>query len=201
MKWFFKLVSVVLHPLLAPSFGVMIFFWLSPIFYLKEIQLATISAVGILTAIIPLLIAIVLRKIGYISSFALPDTKERILPLCINLLITGTILYKLIPRLDAPELYYFFLGILGSTLACLIMVIFKVKASIHMIALSGVLMFTTGLSFHYAINATLIISLLVFLTGLAASSRLYLDAHTNTELVLGIFIGLIPQLLTFKYWL
>lgn len=201
MKWFFQLVSLVFHPVVMPTLGIVFFFRLTPVFYPQEIVLASVSSVGILTIIIPLLIAVTLKKIGYIDSYQLSETRQRILPLCINLLIIGTIIYKLMPKLDAPELYYFFTGILGSTLSCLIMAIFNVKASIHMIALTGLTTFLFGLGFHYSINVTLLISILICCTGLTASSRLYLGAHNNVELILGIFTGLIPQIITFKYWL
>jgi len=37
--------------------------------------------------------------------------------------------------------------------------------------------------------------------GAIATSRLHLKAHTYKELILGVFIGFIPQLILVSYWL
>ncbi|GLB50970.1 hypothetical protein NBRC110019_00090 [Neptunitalea chrysea] len=201
MKWFFRSISVVFHPISMPLFGVLLFYRICPIFYSTEIKNATYISIAILTIIVPLLIAIILKKFRFLADYEISNARERILPLFINLLITATILLKLLPKIDAAELYYFFLGILGSTLACLIMAIFKVKASIHMTGISGLMMFIIGLGIHYAIDITLLLALLIIAAGFVASSRLYLKAHSNTELIIGIITGILPQLLTFQYWL
>ncbi|GLB50725.1 hypothetical protein Y10_30930 [Neptunitalea sp. Y10] len=81
------------------------------------------------------------------------------------------------------------------------MVLFKIKASIHLTGITGVLMYIIGLSFHFSKDVTLLAAAIIVFTGMVASARLYLKAHTGVEIILGIFIGLIPQLLTFQYWL
>ena len=136
-----------------------------------------------------------------VESMSLETTKERIIPLVLNGIIVLLILRRILPQNEVVELYYFFLGILGSTIACLILALLKFKASIHMIAVGGVFMFFVALSIHFSININGTIALLFILTGAIATSRLYLKAHTNTELVIGFFIGLIPQLIMLNYWL
>jgi membrane-associated phospholipid phosphatase len=39
------------------------------------------------------------------------------------------------------------------------------------------------------------------LIGAIATSRLHLKAHTPIELLIGAFIGLLPQLILVNYWL
>ncbi|MCT4630558.1 MAG: hypothetical protein N4A42_11805 [Winogradskyella sp.] len=81
------------------------------------------------------------------------------------------------------------------------MAIFKVKASIHMIAASGFFMFTVAIGLHYKININGTIALMMIIMGAIATSRLHLKAHTNAELIVGLFTGLFPQLIFMKYWL
>ncbi|WP_232731972.1 hypothetical protein [Confluentibacter lentus] len=77
----------------------------------------------------------------------------------------------------------------------------KFKASIHMIAVSGLFMFFIALSIHFSININGTLALMSIITGAIATSRLHLKAHTYKELILGFFVGLIPQLLLISNWL
>jgi hypothetical protein len=106
-----------------------------------------------------------------------------------------------LPPSEILELYYFFLGILCSTLACFILALFNIKASIHMIAASGFFMFAVALGIHYKININGTIALMMIILGAIATSRLHLKAHTNQELIIGLFTGLFPQLIFVNYWL
>ena len=81
------------------------------------------------------------------------------------------------------------------------MVLLKIKASIHMIAVSGLFMFFIALSIHYSTNFNGILALMSIVTGAVATSRLHLKAHNNKELLLGLFIGVIPQLILVNKWM
>ena len=63
-----------------------------------------------------------------------------------------------------------------------------------MMGISGLVMFLVVLSITYQVNITFALSILIFMIGLVATSRLFLKAHTFSELILGFFIGWIPQL-------
>jgi len=62
-------------------------------------------------------------------------------------------------------------------------------------------MFLINLSIHFEINVTIAISIVTLLCGLVATSRLYLKAHTKSEVIIGFAIGLLTQLFTIKFWL
>jgi hypothetical protein len=86
-------------------------------------------------------------------------------------------------------------------MACLILAILKFKASLHMVATAGMLMFFIALSIHFSINIIGAIALFFIIVGATATSRLHMKAHSNIELVIGFFIGLLPQLILLNYWL
>jgi putative Mn2+ efflux pump MntP len=86
-------------------------------------------------------------------------------------------------------------------MACLMLAIFKFKASIHMISITGLFMFFINLSIHFSINIIGTLALMSIITGAIATSRLHVKAHTYKELILGVFIGVIPQLILVSYWL
>lgn len=196
-----KSISFVFHPLIMPLLGVMFYFHKTPRFIPEPIQNAKIFSIVILTIILPILLFFLLRTINKVDTIYLKSTKERLIPLFINCIITALILIRVMTPYEILELYYFFLGILCSTIACFILAIFKIKASIHMIAASGFFMFALAISIYFKININGTIALMLMIIGAIATSRLHLKAHTNQELLIGLFTGLIPQLVVFNLWL
>jgi len=196
-----KSISYIFHPLIMPLLGVIFYFSKTPRFIPDPVIKAKVFSITILTLILPVLLYFLLKTIRQVESLHLKSTKERLIPLFLNAVIIGLILNRVLPYQEIPELYYFYLGILFSTLACLFLAIFKIKASIHMIASAGFFMFALTLSIHFKININGTVALMCIIIGAIATSRLHLKAHTNVELILGFFVGLVPQLILLNYWL
>lgn len=196
-----RIVSFVFHPLIMPFIGVLFFFSKSPRFIPKPIIHAKLLAIALLTVIVPILMFYLLKNRGLIKSFYLREVKERIIPLLFNIGITLLVIQRILPANELIELYYFFIGILISTITCLALAIAKFKASIHMIAVGGTLMFFIALSIHYNININGSLALFFIIAGAVATSRLVLKAHITIELIIGFAVGLIPQLIMLNYWL
>ncbi|MFG6685001.1 hypothetical protein ACGK9U_00350 [Mariniflexile sp. HNIBRBA6329] len=196
-----KSISFIFHPLLMPLAGVGFYFLVSPRFTPKEIVYAKLLSLSILTIILPVLLYFLLKTLGRVESMYLKTTNERIFPLALNCIITLIVLLRILTQSQFIELYFFFLGILISTMACLILAILKFKASIHMIAVSGLFMFFIVLSIHFSININGVLALMSIITGAVATSRLHVKAHDYKELIMGFFVGVIPQLILVNYWL
>tara|TARA_Y100000815_G_scaffold91191_1_gene80089 strand:- start:720 stop:1277 length:558 start_codon:yes stop_codon:yes gene_type:complete len=184
-----------------PMLGVVLYFWITPKFVPEPFLYAKILALVILTIVVPLLFYFLLRNLKMASSVFLSDVNERRIPLLCNIVLTLTILKIIINGYEFPELYYFFIGILLSSAVSFIMVLLRFKVSLHMVGICGVIMFIIGLSLHYSSNLLLFIALLIFAAGASASSRLQASAHTNAELIIGVLVGLIPQLAILYIWL
>jgi len=201
MNWLLKSISFVFHPIIMPLLGVIFYFTKSPRFIPPEVMEAKIISLSILTIVLPILLYYLLKTIGKTESIYLKTTKERIIPLSLNTIICLLIIVRVLPDNQILELYYFFIGILISTVVCLILALLKFKASIHMIAIAGVFMFAIGISLHFGKNLNGSLALFALIAGAIATSRLHLNAHTNVELLFGFCIGLFPQLLVLPYWL
>ncbi len=141
------------------------------------------------------------RSLGLLSSFTEASIAERRMPIAIQAILLFVLIKYSISKEMFTELYYFFLGGLLSTLVVLSAVLLKFKASLHMIGISALTAFIYGLSVYYQLPFTYLIGICIICMGFVASSRLYKKAHTPIELIAGIFIGMVPQLLLFKYWL
>jgi len=196
-----KSVSLVFHPLIMPFLGVLFYFSKSPRFIPDITIKAKLFSIGILTIILPILLFYLLKTINKINSFYLETTKERIWPLILNCAIVILILNRVLTQNEIPELYFFFVGILCSTLSSLILAILKFKASIHMIASAGLFMFVMAVGIHFKININGSIAIMCIILGAIATSRLHLKAHNGVELIIGFFIGFLPQLIMLNYWL
>ena len=196
-----KSISFIFHPVIFPLLGVIFYFSKSPRYIPLQIIQAKLVSLFILTILLPILLYFLLKTLGKVNSIFLETTKERIFPLMVNGIVTFLVLNRIFTATQIIELYYFFVGILVSTLACLFLAIMKFKASIHMISIAGLFMFFIALSIHFSININGALAIMSILTGAIATSRLHLKAHTVIELVIGFFIGFIPQLILLKYWL
>jgi hypothetical protein len=184
-----------------PLLGVIFYFSKSPRFIPMEIIHAKLISISILTIILPILIFFLLKTLGKTKSIYLKSTQERILPLGLNSIIIYLILKRVFPPNEIIELYYFFVGVLLSTLTCFILALLKFKASIHMLAISGVLMFFIALSIHFSININGTLALMTIIAGAIATSRLHLRAHDYKEIIVGFCIGFLPQLTLLNYWM
>jgi membrane-associated phospholipid phosphatase len=201
MKVFSHFISYLLHPLFIPIGGTLAYFLITPKYTPLEIQSASILPIFILTVIIPLVAYLILKNLGLVHSISLETVKERKYPLYMYATILLLILYNVIPNSYVSELYFYFAGLLGATLACILLLTFNFKTSLHTVGVSGLLMYLINLSIHFEINLIIAISVFIFFTGSIITARLYLKAHTITELIIGLFIGLLSQLLTVRFWL
>lgn len=184
-----------------PLLGVVFYFYKSPRFFSKDVIMAKLISLSILTFIVPILLFFLLKSVRKVTSLNLETTKERILPLLLNCIILCLVLMRVLKSSQFIELYFFFTGILISNMTCLILAILKFKVSIHMIAVSYVVMFFVILSIYFSINIIGVLALSSIIIGAVATSRLCLKAHTGLELLMGIIIGMLPQLVMANYWL
>lgn len=181
--------------------AVIFYFSKSPRYLPFEVISAKVISLFILTILLPILSYFLLKTLGRTQTIYLKTTKERVIPLAINAVIILLILKRVLPNNQIPELYFFFIGTLISTITCLALAFAKFKASIHMIAISGVFMFAVALSIHFSININGSLALMAIITGAIATSRLHLKAHTPIELLFGFCIGFIPQIILMNYWI
>lgn len=193
--------SYIFHPIFSSIYGTLFFFGIAKNYFNNPQIYITLIQVTILTVLMPLSMYFLFRSLGLLSSFTEASISERRMPIAIQAILLFVLIKYSISKEMFTELYYFFLGGLLSTLVVLSAVLLKFKASLHMIGISALTAFIYGLSVYYQLPFTYLIGICIICMGFVASSRLYKKAHTPIELIAGIFIGMVPQLLLFKYWL
>ncbi len=188
MRWH-KFISTVLHPIVMPTIGILIYFIFTPIYLNRKQQLSLLAVVFIATYIIPLLLLILLKSIGYIKSFQVHTINERRLPIFFMMTLLF-VLGKFFSEISTiKELSYLFFGVVFGLGIIYLLFLAKVKASLHLLSIGATIGFFLLFQQLQNINTLPVVITLVFLSGLLASSRLYLKAHTVKEVYIGFFIG------------
>ncbi|MNK14880.1 hypothetical protein D3C87_330110 [compost metagenome] len=200
MKKFLAFFSYIFHPIFIPVYATLFYFFITNNFFYKHEIYLTFIQVLILTILLPLSLFYLLRSLGFLKSKML-DPKERKLPLAIYSLLLLTLIKYSLSIVIIPELYYYFLGMLISAALALMLLILGHKASLHMIAISTLILFIISISAYYHIRFLNLIAFFVVCSGLVASSRLQTKAHTMGEIALGVLIGVIPQVGLWFIWL
>jgi hypothetical protein len=194
--------SYIFHPIFVSLYGTLFFFSVAKSYYYNPQIYITLLQVTILTVLLPLSLFFLMRSLGMLHSFTEASLPERRLPITIQAVFLFVLLNESISREIFTELYFFFLGGLISAVLVLGAVLLKFKASLHMIGISALTAFIYGLSNYYKLPfSSYVIGICIICMGFVASSRLYKKAHTPVELLAGMTIGIIPQLLLYNYWL
>ncbi len=142
-----------------------------------------------------------LRFTGKVDSIMIANLEQRKIPLIFQSFIIILLLRKSIPLEHYPELHFFFIGALFSTLIALGLLYIKFKTSLHMLALSALTVFVFGMNIHMQTGNIYLVPFFLLMNGFLASSRLIMQAHTPNELIIGVFVGSVPQILFLFLWL
>ena len=192
-KKILPLFSYLFHPIFISFFGTLVYFSIThSFFFINQIYLIGIQVL-ILTILLPLSLYFLLKSMGKVSSFSEADIQQRKLPLLIQAFLLYVLFYRSTSLEISPELFYFFQGGFWCAVLAFVLLLFRVKASLHMIDVVSLVVFTAFLSVKYytSISYLLVGFLLI---GLVASSRLYMKAHTVRELLMGSFLGFSTQI-------
>lgn len=200
MRLLLRLGSYVFHPLIIPVLGWLLFILVQHGYPKGMLVQLSYKDMLIFTLIIPTFIWVFLKYNNKISDWDVTELKQRRLPLLLYAVSLVTLLY--IGSLDLIlPVKAFLYGIICTIITSWFLLIVRVKASLHQAAISALAIFSICLSIFLKIDLLYIISVLILANGWVASSRLYLERHTPTELLLGFLIGSFPQLYLVSYWL
>lgn len=194
---FQKYISAIIHPIVIPTIGVMIYFLLVPTTYMSAQKFTVLSAVFVITYLIPLFTLLVFKKLKLIDSYKTETIKERRLPVLLMVILFYFLANTLNSTLILKDLTLLFYASSLGLLIIYILFYFKFKMSIHLFSLGISTGFFLVLSEIYSQSFLLVIIILIFLSGLVASARLHLNAHNKLEVYSGFFVGIIAVFATY----
>ena len=182
--------SILLHPLLMPTTGIAIILFSGS--YLSNFPPEAKKLLILLftsgTLLLPLLMIPIFYMRGIITDFQMLEKKQRIAPLTISL-IFYLLTFFLFLRVPVYRFMHSFM--LGSALLVFLTLLINNywKISIHMIGLGGLSSFLFVISVQQNINLFPYLILTTLASGIAGTSRLYLQVHTPAEVYSGYLLG------------
>ena len=201
LKRILPIFSYIFHPIFISMYATLFYLFFKHDLFSTQEKYYVLLQILIITILVPILFYLLLRSTGRVNSIMIHETSQRKIPLILQCFLYILLVKRSIIISRYPELHFFFLGALFSTILALICSLFKIKASLHMMALSGFTIFVIGLNTHLQLQNPYWSAFLILMTGIVASSRLEMEAHSPNELVIGTFIGILPQLLFLNLWL
>jgi len=192
MKIFSKIISYILHPLLIPTYILLLFIQLNSVYFTSLQPQIAFGIVFINTFFFPALAIVLMKKLEFIDSFEMPDKQQRIIPLIVAM-ICYIWVYLSVKKTAFPIPYTWF--VLGAVISLALSFVINVfhKLSLHMVAISGGLIAVMMMFFYAQNNVQNYFLLAIVLVGIVASARLYLDAHTPKEINTGFIVGIAGQ--------
>ena len=196
-----KIISVLCHPLLIPSYAMLMLINMKNHFILVlpiENRYLALLIVFLTSFVLPALFMLILLKMGTIKSLQMETKQERVLPLFLTAaFFYGT--YFLLKQ--GPHYALFNIFMLGATLLVIIslLVNYLTKISIHMVAQGGLIGAFIGFSISYNQNHIPLICLIAIVAGLTGFARLKLKAHSEAQIYSGFGLGVLVMLSLFLF--
>ncbi len=186
-----QLISGVLHPVLMPTYALLMIFQLNT--YLAyttppQAKMALYIVIVFNTLIMPVLISYLLITRGYIRSFEMQRRQERIIPFVSNLILL-MIAYYMMRQIVLPKIFYLLILGAAASVAIAILINIKWKISIHMIGIGGIVGTLYGMSTFLLVDLRVPILISLLVAGLLGTARLSRGAHHPLQIYAGFFVG------------
>ena len=195
-----NIISLLFHPLLGPTYG-MLFLLNSGSYFSfipNDAKLIVYLITFIGTFVLPLTFMPFFLYKKIIKNITMNVRKERIIPLLITSL-AFYFTYFTISRLPIPTFMNKFFLYSSIIVLISLLITLKWKISTHLIGLGSFTGFVLYTGIKYGLDISNFLILVFLISGITASARLYLKAHTNLQVYIGFLTGLFSALIFF--WL
>ncbi len=200
-KRFARILSITFHPLLMPTYALLLIFSLQAWFSMEippKAKLILLSFVFFMTFALPFALTFLMLKFRIINSFEMHTRNERIIPL----LMMAFLFYITYYSIKDNGIYLFFqLFILGSSILVLLSAVINyfTKISIHMVSIGGLLGTIIGLELVFHVDVLSILIIVVLVAGLLGYARLRLQEHNQGQVYGGFLLGSFVMLLLYAF--
>lgn len=215
LKVFANLVSIIFHPLYILTYAYGLLLLVNPFQFANYSQIEQgiffISMVMV-SVVIPIIGVLMMRFLGLIDGLEMKNRSDRIGPFII---IGVCYLWLTVNFINSSQISDFLTSfMLGATISLFVGFIINIfeKISLHTIGMGGLiagyLILINKYSYgaasfvfngtEYNIHLMFIFVLLIFISGLVATSRLILGAHIPREVYGGFLVGLVGQVISMR---
>ncbi len=196
----YRIISLVLHPAVLPTVGILIYFLLTPTILNQQQELFIIAIVFLVSYIIPIISIFLLKAFGFIKTMSLISIKERKVPVFLMIALFYLLGKAFTQNSITSDLGMLFYASSLGLIAVYILFFWNLKTSLHLLAVGNMLGFLLILNLQYGIEVLPAVMLLIVLSGILGTARIALKAHTPKEVYIGFFTGFFSQL-SLLFWL
>lgn len=190
MKYFARSVSYAMHPLLIPLYVVFLIFNIDSVFSLIPVGSKLYCYIITIFALLlmPVLSLPLFKRFKLIHSYELDLKQEIVYPVlvAVGFAFVGFWLIGRFPYTNIIQQLYLVLIILLSGFSIITL---RWKMSMHMTGMGALCGFLLILGLKYLGDVRYIFMLMLMLSGLLASCRLYLEKHTPAQIYAGFLFG------------
>ena len=183
-------VSILFHPLLLPLYVLFITFHTGTVFTYVPAYTQNMSYLLTLFGVIliPLLCLPLLKWFGLIEGYRLMQKQDRVFPVLVTIAGTFIVFYfsRNLPYSNIVRQLYLIMVIM---LSGFMIVTLRWKISMYMTAIGALCGFVFILGIKYLGDVINLLPLLILVSGLVASARLYLKRHTPAQVYAGYIYG------------
>ncbi len=189
------LISILFHPLLLPTWAFLVILYIHPLTILTvnaDAKWRLLVIVFILTFLAPVTGVLFFYTTGNMESLEMKSLQDRKLPFVVATVFytVATLLFKFGEAFQKVPILAVILGSITLSVLLVTIISFYWKVSAHSTGISGVLGFLFGLSYRYADEGLFYpIIVCTIMAGLLMSARLYLNAHTPAQVLVGFLLG------------
>ncbi len=183
------------------SYGSLMFFFLlkgSVYDFMTPLKLKWIISAMVFSFsfVLPVLNIYTLYKLKRVSSFTLKIQSERTFPYIVTSCFYFGLFYLFLDLNIWPSIKILIFGA-GLAILSTAIINLKYKISAHMVGAGGIVGSLIIVSFIIKYNAVPELAALFLLSGVIATSRLYLKAHEPKQIYSGFFLGMSIQIFVF----
>lgn len=197
-------ISYICHPVFMPVVMTFVIYKLAPHSFdgFTEKQLKWgIMSIGFTTAFFPLFSILLMKPLGFLSSYHMPTIKDRIVPLMISMIfyfwinhVAGNIPGTHVPIAVRVLLLGNFWGLIG-----VFMINIFTKISMHTAAAGSMVGVIIVLMIVSNVNMAIPLFVSLVIAGIIGTARMIVGAHQRGDVWLGYIIGILAQLSAYIY--
>jgi len=216
MKFIASTISYIFHPLFVLLYILVLLISLNPyIFQMQDEKAKVIFFIYTFVSliVIPVIAILILKQVNIIKSFSMEDKMERVGPLIIVGILYLWLYINFKNTASVPLIFSSLL--LGSVISVFVSFFINnfTKISLHTVGMGGfiasILIMKYSLNYNYlsinlkdygeySINTYFILLLVIILSGLVGTMRLYLKLHSKEQIYSGYILGFFAQLIAFN---
>ncbi len=197
-----KVISVIFHPLLIPTYLIAVLINLNVFFALMipdEAKWKIIILVLITSAIFPLIILYGMYRLKLVKSLLIDSREERLYPYIATSIFFFVSCYMIWQINISPVYYYCLLGAsILAVLTLLINIFWKISA--HTVSMGGVLGILIGLQTMLLIDIMWLLVITILISGIVGFARLRAGTHTQAQIYTGYILGFFGTFLLILYY-